>query len=241
MSNRARHNLVRELLLLGLLAALWGSSYLLIKIAVATIPPLTLIAMRVGLAAGLLSIVMRFQSTRFPRNWGLWRMLLMQSFLNSIGAWTLLAWGQQHVDSALAGVLNSTSPIFVFFITLLVTRHESVTARKLVGALSGVLGVSLIVGVGAFRGFGEQIAGELAIIASAALYGCAAVYGGRLAQISPASSAAGTMLWATAVLVPLSLALERPWLLRPSTSSLCAAVILGLLCTGIALLLYFRL
>jgi drug/metabolite transporter (DMT)-like permease len=152
-----------------------------------------------------------------------------------------LAWGQQRVDSGLAGVLNSTSPIFVFFITLLFTRHEAVTAWKLAGALLGVVGVVLIVGVGALRGIGQQIAGQFAVLLGALLYAGAAIYGKRLSAISPTVSAAGTMIWATVCLGPLSLAVDRPWTLNPPAMSVIAAIVLGLFCTGVALLLYFRL
>jgi drug/metabolite transporter (DMT)-like permease len=240
-TGNGQENLLYELPLLGLLAALWGSSYLLIKIAVATIPPITLIAMRVSLAAVFLLAVMWFQGARFPRDWSTWRMLLVQAFFNSIASWTVLAWGQQHVDSGLAGVLNSTSPIFVLLITLLVTRHEPVTARKLIGALLGVVGVALIVGLDAFRGLGQQIAGQLAVLLGALLYAFAAIYGKRFASISPTVTAAGTMIWATGCLGPLCLVADKPWTLNPSAHSVVAAVVLGLLSTGVALLLYFRL
>src|SRR5688572_14973693 len=130
-----QENRAFELTLLGLLACLWGSSYLLIKVAVATIPPVTLSATRVSLAAVLLLAIVALQGARFPRDWNTWRLLLLQALLSSIASWTLLAWGQQYVDSALAGVLNSTSPIFVVLITLAFTRHEPVTAWKVTGAL----------------------------------------------------------------------------------------------------------
>ena len=230
-----------ELVLLGLLAGLWGSSYLLIKIAVATIPPITLIAMRVSLAAVFLLLVMRFQGVQIRRGWSTWQMLLIQAFFNSIASWTVLAWGQQHVDSSLAGVLNSTSPIFVLFITLLFTRHEAVTVWKLTGALLGVVGVALIMGLDALRGVGQQIAGQLAILLGALFYGFAAIYGKRFSSISPTVTATGTMMWATACLVPLSLVVDKPWTLNLSAQSTVAAMVLGVLCTGFALLLYFRL
>jgi len=230
-----------ELALLGLLAGLWGSSYLLIKIALATIPPITLIALRVSIAAAFLVMVMRCQGTPFRRDWRTWRMLLIQAFFNSIASWTVLAWGQQHVDSGLAGVLNSTSPIFVFFITLLFTRHEAVTAWKLAGASLGLAGVALIVGLDALHGIGRQIAGQLAVLLGALLYAGAAIHGRRFSAIPPTVTAAGTMIWATVCLVPLSLAVDRPWTLTPSAGSIAAAAVLGLFCTGVALLLYFRL
>ncbi|MEM9760622.1 MAG: DMT family transporter, partial [Pseudomonadota bacterium] len=189
-----------ELPLLGLLAILWGSSYVFLKVAVAEIPPVTLIALRVLGATIFLLLVMGVRSENLPRDLSTWRMLLLQAFLNSIGAWTVLAWGQQYVASGLASVLNSTSPIFVFFITALVTRHEALDGRKLVGAVLGLLGVVLIVGVDALRGLGDQVAGQLACLFSAGLYAGAAIYGKRFGHISAVASATGTMIWASIVL-----------------------------------------
>jgi drug/metabolite transporter (DMT)-like permease len=168
-------------------------------------------------------------------------MLFVQAVFNSIGAWTVLAWGQQYVDSALASVLNSTSPIFVFFITLFFTHHESTGVLKLTGACLGVFGVILIVGIDAIHGSGKQVWAQLAILIGAVLYAGAAIYGKRLSFLSPAVAAAGTMTWAAVCLVPLSLVIDRPWTLRPSMPSVFAALVLSLFCTGIALLIYFRL
>jgi len=220
---------------------LWGSSYLFIKVAVAEIPPVTLIALRVLGAAIFLLLVMDARSEKLPRDFLTWRMLLLQSMFNSIGAWTVLAWGQQYVASGLASVLNSTSPIFVFFITTFVTRHETLGGRKLAGAVLGLLGVVLIVGVDALRGLGDKAAGQLACLGGAALYAGAAVYGKRFSHISAVSTAAGTMIWASVVLVPLALVLDQPWSLTPSLAALAATAVLSILCTGIALLVYFRL
>ena len=230
-----------ELLLLGLLALLWGSSYIFIKIAVQEIPPLTLIAIRVSGAALFLLAVMAARREKLPRDIQTWGMLLVQAFVNSIAAWTLLAWGQQYVDAGLASVLNSTSPIFVFLFTALITRHEAMGSRKLAGALIGISGVCLIVGLDALKGLGTQVAGQLACLAGAALYGVAAIYGKRFGHISATATATGTMIWATLVLVPIALAFDRPWSLQPSHTALAAALILSIFCTGIALLLYFRL
>ncbi len=230
-----------EFALLGVLALLWGSSYLFIKVAVAEIPPITLIAVRVAIAATFLLCVLAWTGDALPRDAQSWRMLLVQSFFNSIGAWTILAWGQQHVDSGLASVLNSTSPIFVFFFTLLVTRHEPTDALKLFGACLGLFGVILIVGVDTLAGLGQQVAGQLAALAGAILYACAAIYGKKFTHLSATATATGTMLWACAFLVPASLVLDQPWTLSPSLSAVAASGVLGLLCTGIALLIYFRL
>ena len=234
-------NLRTELPLLALLALLWGSSYLFIKVAVAEIPPVTLIALRVFGAAIFLLLVMGARAEKLPRDLRTWRMLLLQATLNSIAAWTVLAWGQQYVESGLASVLNSTSPIFVFLITALATRHETLGGRRLAGAILGVFGVVLIVGVDTLRGLGDQVAGQLACLVGAALYAGAAIYGKRFGHISAVATAAGTMIWATAVLVPLALVLDRPWTLAPGATALAATAVLSILCTGVALLIYFRL
>ena len=231
-----------EYALLALLALLWGSSYLFLKVAVVEIPPVTLIAFRVTVAAALLYGVLRWQGQNLPRDRATWLLLLVQSFFNSIGAWTILAWGQQYVDSGLASVLNSTSPIFVFLFTYFVTRHESLSSLKLFGALLGLAGVVLIVGTDALAGLGTHVAGQLAALAGAILYACAAIYGKRLSHVSATATATGAMIWAAVVLLPASLVLEQPWNLpMPSMKALAAATILAVLCTAGALLIYFRL
>lgn len=233
--------LVIELALLGCLALLWGSSYLFTKIAVSEIPPVTLIAARVSIAAVFLTVLCFWRGHRLPSDPVIWRRLLLQAIMNSIGAWTLLAWGQQFIDSGLASVLNSTAPIFIFFITLLFTRHEHTGIARLSGAVLGLLGVALIVGLDALSGLGRGVAGQLAAIGGAMLYAGAAIYGRRFAALPPAVTAAGTMIWATLVLVPIACILDRPWALSPSTAALAATAALGLFCTGFALILYFRL
>ncbi|MEM9062917.1 MAG: EamA family transporter [Pseudomonadota bacterium] len=234
-------NKMPEYLLLALLALLWGSSYLFLKVALTGIPPVTLIAVRVTIAAVFLMVVLRLRSEHLPRDRRDWRMLLVQSFFNAIGAWIILGWGQQFVSAGLGSVLNSTAPIFVFFITLLITRHEAVTWRRLIGACLGVLGVVVIVGSDVLKGLGQEVAGQVAVLFSAMLYACAAIYGKRLGHLSATVTAAGTMIWAMVVLVPFSLWIDRPWRLEPSWTAVGAAAMLGLFCTGLALLIYFRL
>lgn len=228
-------------LLLGVLALLWGSSYLFIKVALAEIPPLTIIALRVGGAALFLAVVLRLRGRRMPREARLWAMLAVQAVFNSIGAWTLLAWGEQSVDSGLASVLNSTSPIFVLLYTALFTRHEPLGPRKLAGAVIGLAGVILIVGIGALSDPGGALKGQLACLAGAALYAGAAIHGKRFAAIGALETALGTMIWATAVLVPAALLLEHPLTLRPGMSAIAATAALSIFSTGTALLIYFRL
>jgi drug/metabolite transporter (DMT)-like permease len=236
-----QHSLKTELPLLALLALLWGSSYLFIKVAVTEISPITLIAIRVTGAAAFLLAVMALRGEKLPRDSRTWRMLYLQAVFNSIGAWTVLAWGQQFVDAGLASVLNSTSPIFVCLFTALITRHESLGGWKLLGALVGFFGVVLIVGLDVLHGLGEQVAGQLACLTGAALYACAAIYGKRFGHVSAVATATGTMICAAVTLFPLAFMVERPLAMAPSTAAIAATMILSIFCTGVALLIYFRL
>ena len=135
-----------EFALLLLLATLWGASYTFIKLGVATIPPITLIAARTSIAGVLLLVIMRWRGSRMPRDAATWRRFLFQACLNSVIPFTLIAWAERSLDAGLATILNSTSPIFTFLLTLAITRHEALTARKLFGVVAGMAGICLIVG-----------------------------------------------------------------------------------------------
>ncbi len=149
----------------------------------------------------------------------------------------MLAWGQQHVGAGLAAVLNSTSPVFVVLALALAGRRPA--GAQLAGMALGLAGVVLV--VGPERAEPAALPGMLACLFGAALYAGAALYGRQLAGIGPLAAATGTMLWATAVLVPLALVVEHPLALRPSAAALGAVAMLAVACTGLALLIYFRL
>src|SRR5690349_7182675 len=122
-----RADLIRELALLLLLATLWGASYIFIKLGVATIAPITLIAARTLIAGVLLLGIMRWRGIKMPRDRATWSRFAVQACLNSVIPWTLIAWGERFVDAGLATILNSAAPIFAFLFTALVTRHERTT------------------------------------------------------------------------------------------------------------------
>ncbi len=229
-----------ELGLLGVLALLWGSSYLMIGIAVTEIPPVTLIAIRVSVAAVLLTGFAVWRGYAMPTGAPLWGRLALQSFFNSFGAWTLLAWGQRITDSGLAGVLNSTSPVFVVLISAAFLGGH-VKLRAVLGAAIGLGGVVMIMGPGVLSGLGEAVAAEAAILAGAVLYALAAIHGARFSGLPPVVTAAATMMIASAVLVPAAFLLEAPLALSPGPGPVAAALSLGVFSTALALVLYFRL
>ena len=234
-------NIAFELVLLLLLATLWGASYSFIKLGVATIPPITLIAARTSVAAGLLLAIMRWRGVRMPRDAATWWRFLFQACLNSVIPWTLLAWGERSLDAGLSTILNSTSPIFTFFLTLAVTRHEAPTGRKLFGVAVGMAGICLIVGVQALAGLGEQLIAQIVIVLAAVCYAGAAIFSRGFAKLDPIAPAAGSLISGAAILIPLSLVIDRPWTITPSTSSLLALLGLSVFSTAFAFVIYFRL
>lgn len=230
----------RDYALLVMLATLWGSSYFFQRVAVPDIPPLTLVAGRVTGGAALLFAVMLARGVRLPRG-RIWSRLAVQSALNASGAWVLLAWGIRYVDSSLATVLNSTSPLWVFLFTMAAIGWRGARAPHLLGTLAGLSGVVMIVGPAALRGLGDAVAGQVACVVGAMLYALAAIYGRRFAGMPPLAVATGTMACAAATLWPLALVLEHPWTLAPSPRALAAWATLAFFCTGLAMLLYFHL
>ena len=230
-----------ELALLLLLATLWGASYTFIKLGVATIPPITLIAARTAIAGLLLLAIMRWRGIRMPRDLATWRRFLFQACLNSVIPWTLIAWGERLVDAGLATILNSAAPIFTFLLTALVTQHEAATPRKLFGVIAGMAGICLIVGVDAFHGLGRGLLAEVAIVAATLCYAGAAIFGRGFRGLDPMAPAAGSLVAGAAILIPLSLAVEEPWTLAPSANSILALLGLAVFSTAAAFVIYFRL
>lgn len=234
-------NLTKELALLLALSTLWGASYSFIKIGVETIPPVTLIAARTFIAGLILVAIIRWRGLSLPKDTTIWRRFLFQACLNSVVPFTLIAWAQQTTDAALATILNSTSPIFAFLLTVLVTRHEAVTGRKLFGVGAGIVGICLIVGVQALGGLGRELWAQLAIVAATICYAGAAIFGKNFKGLDPIMPAAGSMICGAAVLIPASLIVERPWTLAPSTDSILALLALSVFSTALAFVIYFRL
>jgi drug/metabolite transporter (DMT)-like permease len=233
--------LTLELALLGILATLWGASYSFIKVGVETIPPVTLIAARTLIAGSILLLVMRLRGIALPKDRGLWPSFLVQACLNSVVPFTLIAWGEKTVDAGLATILNSTSPIFTFLLTVAIVRHEAMTARKLVGVVAGMTGICLIVGVEALGGLGDALVAQLAIVVATICYAGAAIFGRRFKELDPSVPAAGSMLCGTAILIPASLVIDQPWQLAPSMESLLALIALSVFSTALAFTIYFRL
>ena len=237
----AKTNQTTELALLVVLATLWGASYTFIKIGVETIPPVTLITVRTLIAGIILLAVLRWRGLKMPTDAATWGKFLFQACLNSAVPFTLIAWAERSIDAGLAAILNSMTPIFAFLLTVLITRHESVTVRKLVGVVAGLAGVCLIIGMQALNGLGDQLWAQLAVVAATICYAGAAIFGKSFKGLDPMMPAAGSLVCGAAILIPLSLVVDRPWTLSPSTDSMLALAALSVFSTALAFAIYFRL
>lgn len=231
----------KELVLLLVLSSLWGASYTFVKVGVQTISPVTLIAARTVIAGAILIAIIHWRGLTLPKDATTWRRFFFQACLNSVVPFTLIAWAQQTTDAALATILNSTSPIFAFLLTMFVTRHETVTGRKLFGVGAGIVGICLIVGVQAIGGLGQELWAQLAIVAATICYAGAAIFGRNFKGLNPIMPAAGSMICGAIVLVPASLITEKPWTLTPSLESILALLALSVFSTALAFAIYFRL
>ncbi|RSZ43970.1 MULTISPECIES: EamA family transporter [unclassified Variovorax] len=234
-------SLALEWALLALLATCWGASYTFIKIGVATIPPVTLIAARTLIAGALLLAVLRVRGVRLPKEPAMWGRFALQACLNSVLPFTLIAWAERSVDAGLATILNSTSPIFIFLLGLGLGGSEKPTLRRMFGVGAGLAGICLIVGFEALNGLGHSLLAQLGLVAAAVCYGCAAMFGRVFKGLDPMVPAAGSLVSGAAMLLPASLVVDRPWTLSPSSASMAAVLALAVLSTALAFTIYFRL
>jgi drug/metabolite transporter (DMT)-like permease len=231
----------KSVALLLVLALCWGGAYTLTKVAVETLPPLTVAAVRAALAAACLLAFLGPRVRELARVPRPRHAYLLQGMLNCVLPWALVSWASQIIDSSVTTILNSLSPIFIFLITWGITRHEPATGRKLFGAVLGLAGVFAIVGLNTLQGLGAHTAAELACVLGSLSYAIGGIVGRRFDRVSPVLAAAGATLMAAVVLVPLALAVEQPWTFAPSTRSLVAVTALAIFSTGIPFVIYFRL
>jgi len=226
-------------LLLGLAAA-WGGIFLFTRVALEGLPPVTLVAMRVGMAAPLLVALVYLQGHRLPREPSLWAAFALMGLLNNVVPFSLITWGQQTVTSGLAAILNAMTPFAAVLVCHFFTKDERATAAKLAGVTLGVAGVALLIGPGALTGLGRDVAAQGACLAATVSYAFAGLWGRRFRGLPPAVAAAGMVTCSALIMAPLALWHDRPWTLRPSWAALEASAAAAAIGTALAYWLYFR-
>jgi len=218
------------------LAAIWGSAFMFTRITLRDLEPATLILLRIGLGAIALGVYVTVAGHRPAALRPFLVPLALLGVVNTAVPFFLIAWGQQHIDSNVAAILNASTPLFTALLALAVDHSQRVTGLRLAGVLLGFTGVILLVGFEG--GEGTAAAGALAVVLASACYALGGLFAGRrLAGLPFPLVAFGTLAWATLFALPLGIADAS----TPSWQALLSVLFLGVVATGVAYLLYFGL
>lgn len=233
--------------LLFALSVLWGSSFFFVGIAVRDLPTLTIVALRVGLAAGILWGCVLALGRPIPRRSGLLAAFLGMGLLNNVVPFTLIVWSQGTIPSGTAAILNATTPLFTIVMAGLFLADERFSKGKALALALGFLGVVVLMGGDLFTTWGQasksNVPAQLAVLGAALSYAIASVFGRRFKTlgVDPMVTAAGQVSASSLVLVPMALVVERPWTLPLPGLNSCAAILgLASLSTALAYVIYFR-
>lgn len=230
--------------LLLLLSVLWGGSFFFSKVAVGELPPLSVVFARVALAALALNLALAWGSRSLFRGEAPWTAFFAMGFLNNALPFGLIFWGQTHIASGLASILNATTPLFTVVVAHFMTPDEKISHAKIAALLAGLAGVACLIGPGVASMPDAGLLGEVACLGAALSYAFAGVYGRRFKRmgIAPLQAAAGQLTASAALVLPVMLVVDRPWTFAasPSLAVVGAIVCLALLSTALGYVLYFR-
>ena len=230
----------RDWALLGALSVLWGGSFFFNGVALRELPPLTLVFLRVALAAMILLPLLRAYRIGFPRGLSGWQPFFAIALLNNVLPFSLIVMGQTYIPSGLASILNATTPLFTV-IVMAAAGDERLHARRVAGVLTGLIGVIILHGQDLGFNSGQGI-GILLCLAAAFSYGLSALYARRILSNSPPLATATFQLLASSLMMAIVAAVfERPWrLAMPGATTWLAMVGLAALSTALAYIVFFQ-
>ncbi len=231
-----------NLLLLLILGTIWGTSYLLIKVILVDVGPMTLVTGRLALSAIIIWALLRLRGTPFPRGRRLWTAYAVIGLLNGALPFTLISWGELYISSGSAALLQATTPLFTILLAHVLTRDDRLTWSKVLGVVLGFVGVGLLMWPEVRQGFGSSAMGMLAIVASSLCYALSAIFTRwRLQGQDPTTSSAGQFTMGLVYILPLAFIFERPLAIRPSMTVIAAWLTLAIVCTVVAYIIYYEL
>jgi drug/metabolite transporter (DMT)-like permease len=226
--------------LMALLALIWGGSFSANHAALSAVPVAATVATRVGGAALVLWIFIALARLPVPRRFSFVVTSLVLGFGNNVVPFTLIVWGQTHVPSGLAGILNATTALFQVLVAAAVFPDERLTPNRLIGVLVGLAGVAAIIGPSALAHLDPTSLGQLAILGAGLAYALSAAYGRkRLAGIRPEVGAAGMLSGASLIMIPAALLLDGTPAALPPLPALAGLAYLALVSSAYAYRLYY--
>ncbi len=227
-------------LILVLLGAIWGASYYFIKIGGAEIPAFTFVEVRTLVAALALSVVLVLRKESIPRTRRAWLPLIALGIFNGVIPYTAITWGETHISSGLASILTAAMPLFTVIFAHFWTEDERLTIPKAAGVALGFVGVVVLFVPELWRGFQIEFWGQFAVVVAAASYGLATLIAHKyLDGVSHVMASTGQLATAALFMLPLSLVFDHPLTLHPSLNAIGALLILSLLGTAFAYILYY--
>lgn len=242
-SIRNRPMTLSEWAMLVALSVVWGGSFFFNGVAVRELPVFTIVVARVVLAAAILLAILRFRGERLPSGWPVWRAFFVMGMLNNAIPFSLIVWGQQHIASGVASILNAATPLFTVILAHVLTSDEKMNAGKLAGVVIGFSGVSVMIGSDAVHALGTNVVAQLACVAATLSYALSNIYGRRFRTmgVAPMTVATGQVIASSVLLMPLTLVVDRPWTLdAPGMAAAGAVVGLAVISTALAYVLFFR-
>lgn len=229
--------------MLGLLSVLWGGSFFFIGVIVIELPPLWIVLLRLALAAPVLWLIVLVLRLAIPTSVAVWRTFIGMGLLNNVIPFCLIVWGQTHIASGLAAILNATTPLFTVLIARYLLADERGGVLKVCGTILGFMGVILMLGLSSLQGLTTQVVAQLAILGAAISYALASVYGRRFKalHINAITVAAGQVTAAALILALITVCFEHPLNWRAISPQVWLATVgLAVFSTALAYILYFR-
>lgn len=230
----------RDWSLLGLLSVLWGGSFFFNGVVLRELPPLTVVFLRVTLAALMLLPLLRLYKVRFPGSLSGWAPYVAIGLFNNVLPFSLVVMGQTYIPSGLASILNATTPLFTV-VVMAMAGEEKLHARRIAGVVAGLIGVIILQG-GAFGWESGQGLGILLCLAAAFSYGLSALLARRFLSTSPPlGTAAFQLLASAAMMTVVAGAVDRPWQMpMPGAVTWLAVIGLAALSTALAYIVFFQ-
>lgn len=231
-----------EWCLLIILSIIWGGAFFFAKVAVDELPPLTLVFCRVAPAALTLLVLVYLSGNTMPKDSKTLGRFMIMGLLNNLIPFSLIFWGQVHIASGLASILNATTPLFTVVFAHMLTRDEKLSGNRLTGVFLGLIGVVIMIGPAALHGLKFNLFAQFAILGAACSYAFAGIFGRGFKDLPPLVTAAGQVSATSIMMLPIILIVDKPWQLPiPSATTWLAVAFLALVCTALAYLIYFRL
>jgi drug/metabolite transporter (DMT)-like permease len=230
----------RDWALLGLLSMLWGGSFFFNGLVLKQLPPLTVVFLRVAIAAIILLPLLSVYRIRLPKGLSGWKPFFAIGFLNNVLPFSLIVIGQTYIPSGLASILNATTPLFTV-VVMAIAGEEKLLLRRIAGVVAGLIGVIILHSDGFGFETGQSI-GILLCLAAAFSYGLSALLARKLLSNSPPLGTATFQMLASAAMMTVVAGLvERPWQLpMPDAATWLAVIGLAALSTALAYIVFFQ-